>query len=211
MDLATRTARKLASQHVICRNSDGAAFNLLGTPDGVEAVEAKLGEFDLRLCMTSLQTGYFAAEASPEEAARHLRASSEALAREARRIEDVADFLLDVFTDGERIQSDQIIEVSRVLDIVNGSNALVEKLEVLTAGLNMTSNTTQKRVSRLFAKLQQDGFLVTLDAQKETYVVSARVDRAWDIIEHFASSIPSVATAVAAASEGDGRQGDLFA
>lgn len=210
MNIATDIARKMSAGAVICRESERNGFAFLSEPGGQEAVAAKLDEFALRIVMTSSHTGFFAAEADPEAAARHLRISAEQLCREAQRIEEVQSFLLDVFPDGNLFRSGYQIAASELLDAVNRSNALIEKLTQLTTSLNMTSVTTARRVSNLLANLCRDGYLVCINAKTEHYVATARVDRAWDVTEHLASKRPGVAEAVEAATQDDKGQGDLF-
>lgn len=207
MQLTARIARDLLASKVICTYADSPGFNFLSDPDNIGAVEAILAPLGVRIVMTENQQAFYAAEESVEEASRQLRSQYEGLAREARRMEEIVEFMLNVFPDGRRMHIGQIIETSKVLDAINNSNALLEMLAQVCANNKMTSHTTAMRVTNLFARLAADGYLVTLSSEKETYVVTGQIEYIWDVIENFSRLIPDIAEQMPA----EDKQGDLFA
>lgn len=209
MDIVTRISRDLASGKVICSYSFPEGFDMMSDPDGIQAVEEALSPLGLRIAITSSKKAFFAAEESSAEAERHLRASIQSLLSEARRIADVAEFLLNVYPDGQRMHIGQVLESSNILEIVNGSNALEDMLANLTAGFNMTSNTTAKRVSNLLRRLSDDGYLKVVNQSREIYQVTGRTERAWDVIENILQMVPDAVEQLAAVAS-ESRQADLF-
>lgn len=210
MDIATSLVRALVNGAVVCRESNSRGFAYLSDAEGLNITLDKLAPLGLKIVMTSTHAGFFAAEDDHDEAGRHLRASAERLAQEAQRIEDFQSFLLDVFPEGQPIRCGSEISASELLDAVNASSALVESLTQLTSGLNMTSNTTAKRVSNLLGNLARDGYLICVNARTEQYRATAKIDRAWDVTENFASKRPGAMEAIEAAMREDAGQGDLF-
>ncbi|MFG6080505.1 hypothetical protein ACEUZ9_001109 [Paracoccus litorisediminis] len=209
MDIITRISRELVAGKVICSYSFPEGFDILSDPEGIRDVEGILESLGLRIAITSSKKAFFAAEESTGEAERHIRGSIHCLLNEARRISDVAEFLMNVYPDGQRLHLGQVIETSNVLEVVNGSNALEDMLANLTAGFNMTSNTTSKRISNLFRKLADDGFLKVMNQSREVYQVTGRTERAWDIIENILQMVPEAAEKLEKIAE-ESRQGDLF-
>lgn len=207
MQIQARIARDLLSSKVICTYSDSAGFSYLSDPDNIAKVEAILAPMGVRIVMTANNHAFYAAEESVEDASRQLRSQYQSLATEARRMEEIIEFVLNVFPDGRRMHVGQIIESSRVLDGVNNSDALSEMLAQVCASNKMTSHTNALRITNLFSRLAGDGYLVPLNTEKETYVVSGMIEYIWDVIENFARLIPDIAEQLPA----EDKQGDLFA
>lgn len=203
MDMAALISRDLFAGKVICRESDARKFEYLSDPEGFDRVLEVIAPIGLRIVVTSAQSGYFAAEEDTEDAARHLRASVETLARESQRIEELQSFLLDVFPEGELLRSGSQINASELLEAVNASQVLIDELDHLTINLNMRSTTTARRVSNLLSNLAKDGYLVCRNARTEQYVATAKVDRAWDVTEYLVSKRPGAVESVEAATQGD--------
>lgn len=210
MNMATKISRDLVSGQVICRESNPDGFNWLSDPDGLDSALHVLAPLGLRIVTTSSQAGFYAAEEDDDRAGQQLRNSADRLALESERIEGFRSFLLDVFPDAEPLRCGSEINASEILDAVNASNTLVESLTQLTASMNMTSNTTAKRVSNLLGNLAREGYLKCINQKTEQYRATARFDRAWDVCEYLVSMRPGAAEAVEAATRGDDGQGDLF-
>jgi len=208
MDILARTLQALLSKQTICRYSAGDLHGYLTDPDRGDMLEVTLSRIGLRLGVTSSKRTFFATPASQREGEVLLRSEARDIVEGTNRILAFSEFWQDVDKASPPLEMGLVISAGRIVAAIEDHSSLGEKLMLLADSFGLRPDTHAQAASRVLRKFADDGYLVELNAAREEYVVSGKVDYAFDNLEQFLAHIPRLTERVGEIETEI--QGDLF-
>lgn len=206
-----KTLNTLFDGKVICEVSHPNLTRFLQETEGHDKVVDTLDLFGKKLAVSADGQAYYLAwKDGSKEALREISTTGKERQEELSRMRHFITFMLEVNDSNGRITQGDEVRVGALTKAIDDSASLRDSLKDLASIMRMRSTTDGTRASDLLRKMKDAGYLKLVDAQRQHYLVTAKIQLIYDGFEFFEANIPAVSDAVSRSEHDMKKQEEMF-